>query len=347
MTIENPPLNVLRRLDAFAICIGGRLQSIRAIEPGLSVARVYRVVFDDQHYALRNWNLPANHLCKLSSKLEFQQRLSTSWPNTDINPIPRVIPLNPSQALLFEANDTLWSMSQWMSGETIPKEIVTIAAMQSAIATTATMHCCSLSNQTWHQRSKGWADRFNRLKGLFDESNWGIVRSTSSQQLAQLQQDSLAILRNVKHSELGRLIELAAKQASIQYACGWINGDLHVGNLLFNDDSVSGIVDFGAARIDWIAWDVIRLMTSRFTVDEIPQELLKEYASKLSNLCSQSETRIIESITSVTPMMLRDIAMIQQILSLYQWLQWSNDSNMVLSPAGLVRWQELINQSRT
>ncbi len=63
-------------------------------------------------------------------------------------------------------------------------------------------------------------------------------------------------------------------------ACHWIVGDLWRENILVMDDRITGIVDFGAARVDWPVLEVVRWLSSWLGPDDerLPG-LLAEYAS--------------------------------------------------------------------
>ncbi len=87
--------------------------------------------------------------------------------------------------------------------------------------------------------------------------------------------------------------------------CHWIIRDLWRENILIEDARVSGVIDFGASRIDWPLLEVVRMLGSLLEPDD----------PRIANCCDRS-----------SPLMcgedFRFLDHSATLLSLTQWLHW-------------------------
>lgn len=111
----------------------------------------------------------------------------------------------------------------------------------------------------------------------------------------------------------------------------WVVRDLHREHMLFQDTTVTGIIDFGAARLDEPLIDLVRLLGSLWPLNpEVRHQLVEYYAeiTKQTNLLSRYQV-LDQSST---------------LLSAMQWLQWlvvEQRSFVVEQQVLLQRWGQL------
>ena len=243
---------------------------------GFSGARIWRVGFRKESYALRRW--PGEHPNR--ARLSFIHTMQTHLVRSGIGCVPRLLP-NTEGKTCVRHDDTFWELSRWMPGEpsfhSQPNEAKLVAAME----TLAAMHSASEELTHWCSIgvSPGWRMRSE------------LAESSTPRQLAELAtmiDDSIPQLTEICRiviSNSVRLLNACRMQVhdlglptTKRFPC---LRDIWHDHVLFTGDEVTGIIDFGATQIESPAGDIARLLGSFVGDDRRAWDFaLRAYQSK-------------------------------------------------------------------
>jgi Ser/Thr protein kinase RdoA (MazF antagonist) len=153
-------------------------------------------------------------------------------------------------------------------------------------------HWSSIVPGWWHQRIEQLDEKLSPL----------IER----ERLNTIMDRAFEHLRNRGAAILARL----QKMLDGRVDCHWIVRDLWRENILIDHQRISGIVDFGASRIDWPAFDIVRWISSWLAPDD-PRisECFRAYP-----VLAEDDYRFLDYLGT--------------LLSLLQWLEWLLSSQM-------------------
>ena len=144
----------------------------------------------------------------------------------------------------------------------------------------------SIAIETWRQRID---ERNETLSKIIELDRLRVVLERA---LEQLHRHQISI-----RDRLQRLI-------SSPVDCHWIVRDLWRENVLIDRDRISGIIDFGAARVDWPALEIARWISSWLEPDDPRISKLFE----ANPILAEDDFRFLDHSTT--------------LLSLLQWFDW-------------------------
>jgi thiamine kinase-like enzyme len=202
------------------------------------------------------------------------------------------------------------------------------------------MHRISLAQETVVLFSPGWQDRLARLQSV---ANAATLAANSRISALAAQHDSVfRTLRSTGYFE--EAVQWVRTQAVQRRPACWIVRDAHQENWLFESDNLSGVVDFGAARCDWPAWDLIRLWSSAGVSGEQRAAFVGIYLAGLN----ESASRHIEALSKSVESLVNDeswhrLDYLQNLLSAWQWRTWSVEERD-WSTTEIQRWQMLLQR---
>jgi Phosphotransferase enzyme family len=311
---------------------------------GYSVASVWRIgsdVHDSscEQWALKSWGLDASHERRLEKILAFQESLyhrliRSGQEIVDLNPIPKVIPFNRGAAILC-SEGTVWTLTSWCPGQAIragtslTKAFLSHSARLLAklhdagqgyelqIGTSASLRKRWECIQTWSNdvlasKVNRWLETtFQRSSSIEREELWkGLIAAFHQAQIG---------LHTLRRQFAKRLEEEAIRPR----ACHWIIGDLWRENVLVdpsNPHEVSGLIDFGAARLDWAPLEVVRWFSSILEPSDTRiEELLQLYYQERKRLAN-NEYDLFS--VELTPADFQWFDFLSTTTSLLQWFQW-------------------------
>lgn len=289
---------------------------------GFSGAEFWRIADFDEHgaqtlYCLRKW--PRSSSIQAESKDEsrlnwiHRQLARAHSGGCDFVPVP--LPDLDGQTLVSHGQH-LWQLEPWMPGQasyrSAPSETRLVAAMQAL----ARFHQAVRTSKCRREPSPGILMRVQRLGELYDGKSL-------TAQFHQIQSAAADVRQNKEIRDLGsnicqRFAALAPsiqkqlnQSASIDVEIQTIIGDIWHDHVLFTDDQVTGIVDYGAMRMDTPAADLARLLGSLAGESiDLPIAGLNAYQAANTNV-SWADNRIIECYDSSTT-----------VISGMNWLQW-------------------------
>lgn len=236
----------------------GRIVPVEA--SGFSGAAIFRVDTEAGSYCLRRW--PPGTMS--GSRLAGIHRLVTEIFRSGIRVVP--VPLAAENGLSFvDDRGTLWQLEPWMPGEADFHKTPTTARLESALTILARIHnvgeAASLAAthrgtpQTIPERLEILRETVRdsvRIKaGLSRESDarFRIVARKIATQFEKRQTAITAALNDVSRNPVPILPCLR---------------DVWHDHLLFSGDTLTGLIDFGAVRLDTVSADLSRLLGSLF-----------------------------------------------------------------------------------
>jgi len=239
---------------------GARIESLGS-HGGLSGAMFWRVATSGQLVGLRRWpkeHPTADRLIEIHGLLKH-----LSQADIDSVPVPRAMD---NGATYLRQSGYLWELSPWMPGEADDSEQPNSARLAAAMTALAQLHLAASS--------------YSPGKPI-DAPTPSVGLGRRQQALDQLQQGELQQVRSVvSASSPGALREIAAELVEViarvldQVAADarswsnvalpqqWCLRDVWKDHILFQQDRVSGIVDFGAVGVESVAGDLARLLGS-------------------------------------------------------------------------------------
>ncbi len=327
---------------------------------GLSQARTFPIQLGKNRYALRSWNWGTERYREVDIKIKFQCQLEECWP-TKQNcslilpdtvsepastarmgcPIPAVVKFSSAGKSIAIAEDSLWTLSTWLPGATLPESCKpTFPQMRSVVQTLATMHSISIRHACGFEPSAGWNYRCERLQQLKYKPT---VLDTC--QNANLHERTAELIASwIARGLIDELLQFANDQSVQSYPCCMIVRDTHYQNWQFLADVVSGFVDYAAAKQDWFGWDLVRFLSS----SELPHtqvcEMIFCYEEELGLKNVVQHSAMHESLAALrSTEVWTKLDAIQTILSLAQWKEWNLTQH--LSVPAVSRWRRILGKA--
>lgn len=277
---------------------------IREMARGMSGAKLWQVSrLHDDTFCLRRW--PKIH--PNVEQLVAIHGLIKHLPHNGISfvPLPRC---TLTQQMFVNVKGHLWELASWLPGETLG--YTSTAQMTAAMKALAQLHLAMASLQPWqYAPAPGLEKRLDILRGLRNGQLTHLDRTVRGADSSALREIALTMLTDIQDVLLSTLSALE-KSASEALPLQWCLCDVHLGNLLFTEDRVTGVVDFGAAAIDSVAGDIARLVGSMAGDD-----------SNRWRHC----LKIYQELRPLSPPEIRAIALFDRaglIASASNWLRW-------------------------
>ncbi len=212
----------------------------------------------------------------------------------------------------WSANDCLWEVTQWMPGEANYLARPNREKLWSAIDAIVALHAVwSKSDPEASQETAVSPSVLQRIEML---SQWLVMRDLVEQVGVALRGpvEATACMSTVKllHSRGPQLLEELRHAAEDRVKLHPVVRDIWSDHLLFEDNRVSGIVDFGAMRMDEPATDLSRLLGSLHPF---------EFDQRLSAIEYYNTQRPTHPVSAAHIDLLDRSG---TLLAALQWLQW-------------------------
>ena len=250
-------IRVLQNYDIGYAASNPNSQEIEALGSagGFSGAEFWKITVGASKYCVRRWpnSKPTRSQADvIYPTLKYVRRHSD---------LPLAFPIQTVHGeSMCRADNAHWELSRWMPGEPIVETEINDDQLRAAARALAEFHntTSSLSQQQrmspavdfrCNMIDRLWATQFEQLQGTQDTS--GVVDSGVKKNL-------LDQFRYQAHA-LRQQLEWVRSVPVLQIP---IFGDIWSDHVLFNNDEVSGIVDFGAMKIESPCLDIARLFGS-------------------------------------------------------------------------------------
>lgn len=315
----------------------------KPIAEGLSSSQVWQVQLPSTALCLKAWPKTAITSQRLTELHQFQGELSTS--HCFIAKIERTM----EGATFLKTQDHLWELSSWLPGAPVSASAVTLELGQAAIQAVAQMHATSQSWKCQYGSSPAVTQRIEMLQRF-------QVRTTELKLSVERADEPLRNLasQTLKHFHSSSVrVETELKRLTTPTELFWVLRDLHNEHVLFENGTVTGVIDFGASRMDEPLVDLVRLLGSFWPIDRNTRhEMLFEYVRLIDEVDIRKNPGLLlfgkqpqHQQALVERYKLLDEA--STLLSAMQWLQWLVvERQQFASETGKLinRWQTLVDR---
>jgi homoserine kinase type II len=240
-------------------------RELQAAESGLSGANVWRLPRSPgEPLCLRRW--PAEH--PTIDRLRFIHAVLEHVKRCGVEFIPAPISTS-AGATVVQHDGRLWELTPWLPGQADYLASPSPERLRAAMRALAAFHriAAGFERGVGQGVSQGMSERAQRLAAYHAgnlEKIAGAIRPGDWPELAERAGEIVQTF--TRHAaELGRLL---ARVASLQVAFQPVIRDIHDEHVLFTGNKVTGLIDFGAMRIDTVASDIARLLGSMAAGDQ-------------------------------------------------------------------------------
>lgn len=314
----------------------------RPIAEGLSSSQVWQAQLPNTALCLKAWPKTAMTAQRLTELHQFQGELSASL--CFIAKIERTM----EGATFLKTQEHLWELSSWLPGAPVSASAVILELGQATIRAIAQMHATSQSWNCQYGSSPAVTQRIEMLQRY-------QVRTTELKLSVERADEPLRTLasQTLRHFHSSSVrVEAELKRLTAPTELFWVLRDLHSEHVLYENGKVTGIIDFGAARMDEPLVDLVRLLGSFWPEDRNTRhELLLAYFRLMDEVDIRKNTVLLfgkqpqHQQALVERYKLLDEA--STLLSAMQWLQWLVvERQQFASETGTLinRWQMLVDR---
>lgn len=237
-----------------------RIESL-GVSGGFSGAVIWRVSVAGNELCLRRWpqvHPSLNGLLAIHGLLEH-----VAAAGFELVPVP-LATRNGETYYIHE--DHLWELTPWMPGQAMLSQAPSDARLAAAVTALAEFHQAAQTYQYQQNKptiapSPGLRERLDMVRGLQQGGLQQLWLATRTAEASDLRELAFELLEGIGHS-LDRVAVNLRQIVDVQLPLQWCQRDVRHDHLLFEDNQVSGLLDFGAAAVDSVAGDVSRLLGS-------------------------------------------------------------------------------------
>jgi len=284
-----------------------RPELVRLIEPirgGWSGSRLWKVTDEaGREFCLRQWPLEHPTPQRLTFIHTVLQRVAVRLP---IVPSPL---WSQSGATFHQYGGRLWELAPWMPGEADFHSRPTRGKLRSAMNALARFHIAAPDRESKVGPAPAWLDRQRQANELVSGGLQQIeaaVMQPFDPALDTLAHRLLPLAREALQRDLAARFATIPPAVSLQPAIR----DIHHDHVLFTGDEVTGIIDFGAMRIDSPLADIARLVGSLVGDDREARQFALDTYAELRQL-SEADRQVIGLLDETG-----------LILAAFNWLRW-------------------------
>jgi homoserine kinase type II len=236
---------------------------VRSVQrTGFSGARLWHIESAGRQFALRRWPDGAMSASRLAEVHAFQGRLA------EVNcPVPSPLICRHGTSFV-KVGGRLWELSPWMPGVADYHAQPSREKLRAAFQTLAAIHNASddssagkRSDDTPVGTSAAIERRCARLDALVHEGCAELSAAIEASEKSETKSLARSAIRLAMEAAPGQWSELRSLRHEI-FFLAWCLRDVWHEHILFTEDRVTGVIDFGAASVDTPAGDVARLLGS-------------------------------------------------------------------------------------
>ncbi len=300
------------------------VELVQRITSGLSGAMIWRGISVHGPVALRCWPKAHPSYERLLA-IHFAMQEARA---AELDFVPSLYRNREGQSITRDGM-RLWELTQWCAG------VADYGDYPSGPRLQAAMHALAQLHNAWSRSSSALAvsptviDRSQRLEAWCKSLPRLTNQPRADAQMRMLADDTLRQLAIQGPRHLEALNSIAAEPVATHF----VLRDIWSEHVLFTDEKVTGMIDFGAARVDEPATDVARLLGSLEPIDQQRWCAGLEYYLRSNPAVNRHRVQILGNAAT--------------LLSALQWLEW-----LVLEPREfetsrpklLARWRGLLNR---
>ncbi len=279
------------------------------VQGGFSGAVIWRLTLAERELCLRRW--PQSHPTMGGLMAIHGLLLHLGQQGNRIVPVP----LATQEGSTFIVDeDNLWELTPWMPGEANFSSTPTPAKLTAAMHALADFHrqASSYNHPIRNQQfacSPGLQQRVAILHALHQGELDRLWKATRASELTDLREMALELLEGIVRSIQGvtkRMEQIVETPLPLQ----WCIRDVRHDHILFSEERVTGLIDFGAASVDAVSGDISRLLGS------------------MVNDCQDSWHRGIDAYAQRRPLSIQE----RRVISGF------DEGGVLVSAANWVRW---------
>ena len=292
-----------------------------------SGAGLWRVEHDERVYVLRRWPKAAAKGCHVTRICWLQRHLAEAG-----LPVASPLQLLERPASLdftkisIDHDVATWTLTPWLPGVADYWISPRPTKLKAALRTLAKIHLAAASYPTGDNaghartdRSSALVRRADRLESL-KSAEWAELNYHLAKTPPTVERETAFEALELIQRSLGRLWHESLRWCDEPLPLQWAIRDVWHDHVLFTEDKVTGVIDFGAAAVDSPAGDVARLLGSLVGDDEQAWRIgVEAYQSK----------------RPLSPVELEAIGYFDAsgtLLSAYNWVHWLFRDPMALGP---------------
>ncbi len=267
---------------------------------GFSGSRIWRVEHGSLCYCLKRW--PAGKPSR-----ETQDLIARVVPEIDRQGLPVATPLNTRRGERFcSFEGRTWELSYWLTGAPVGRNPVSDAQLQNAIQWLARYHQIACEIESRQGRSQALTYRYQLAQQLAERT----LRELRDYTYPMLDSGLASLFVTQAEKMLPPLIGALQKFESRSWSLLPAISDLWSDHMFFEGDKVSGVIDFGAMKLDSPCLDIARLLGS------------------FQGFCDTAMTRGLEMYQAARRLEPAEIELIELFDRVYvvlagvQWLIW-------------------------
>lgn len=258
---SDPNLAAFQQISRFPE-VGGRPVQVVALGAagGLSGGAIWRIETDRRTCALRLW--PAE---TTAARLRFVHSLQRQWRESNLKFIPELFTTTEGDSFTQSALG-YWELADWMPGVPLPSGSISPESLDAVAAAMAAIHQAAAGSSLVSEPSPGLGQRLAMLE-RWQEMNLAEVQAEVDRlqwpefsAIAQATLQMFPYFADEIRAELRKTLQTPLPL----HAC---LRDIHRDHIFLTGALVTGVIDFGAARIESCAGDLARLCGSLFEDD--------------------------------------------------------------------------------
>lgn len=272
---------------------------------GFSGAQLWRVRDASRVYCLRVW--PEG--TQLNRLLWIHSILARAYEHgQECQFVP--VPLQASNgSTVVQLGSNLWQLEPWMPGAANYFDCPSVLKLKSAVQSLAQFHLAVIPQDQSFDVCPAIIERRKRLDRLIATGFDRIDRACDQRVPIRFREIATRICAHFKSLSATIQRELDSVSAATVPISPCIRDVWH-DHLFFEEETISGLVDFGAMRMDSRATDISRLIGSLCRNDRSKRQMAIDFYQEVYPL-SDSELALVPVLDSST-----------NLLSPINWLQW-------------------------
>jgi homoserine kinase type II len=273
---------------------------------GFSGSLLWRIEREAGDLCLRRW--PREH--PTAERLLFIHGVLKQFGQSGLNCVP--LPIPSRQGKNFVAHDEhFWELAPWMPGKADFRENPSRQRLANVMKTVANLHrVAEATSPQCRETSPTLISRHDQLQRLMASEADQIAAALERHASPPLQNRGRRLLTHFRHRAPAAAAKIDTGMKLREIPLFPVIRDLWHDHILFTGDNVTGIVDFGAMRIDSAACDLSRLLGSLAGNDHEAWEFARQVYSSIRPL-SADEWRLTQILDDANV-----------ILAGLNWLDW-------------------------
>ncbi|MFO0941441.1 MAG: aminoglycoside phosphotransferase family protein [Pirellulales bacterium] len=303
--------------------------SASMVSGGLSSSRVWKIRAGASAFALKAHPATTMRQERLEQLHAFQKLLCRTCEF-----VPQLQKTHSGETFIH-SDGGFWELSTWLEGAPVEIDAATIEHGESAMTALVELHRTSQEHSCCQVQIPAIVERIELIH-RYQKNHLLLTQFNSSNGLLDTQVSLTQLtLRTIRcftqdADDLSRQLTSHQSMSSVFF----VLRDIHREHMLFSGAKVTGVIDFGAARLDHPLVDLVRLLGTMFPNSaSIRHQLFQAYSEQTQSSMRLSLFQTLDHAST--------------LLSAMQWVQWlivEKKQFPVAVSNLLARWDMLVNR---